>query len=91
MNYDQQVRALIQHATAQHTDQHATAEEMGKVVEALGTGIALIALGLPPEKQPPFIIGVAQAIAAQVREHQAQPVSDEEFLRDHFNPGVFHG
>ena len=94
MNYEEQVRAMLRHATQKCSNDQEAAAEMGEVVKALGNGIAIVALGLPPHFIPLFVLETAMAIAAQTREYQEKhgaAIDQETFLRDHFNPGVFHG
>ena len=94
MNYEEQVRAMLRHATQKCSNDQEAAAEMGEVVKALGNGIAIVALGLPQHVIAAFVVGVANAIAGQVREYQENhgaEIDHETFLREHFNPGVFHG
>lgn len=94
MNYEEQVRAMLRHATHKCSNDQEAAAEMGEVVKALGSGVALVAMGLPQQFIGPFLVEVTTAIAAQVRDYQEKhgaSINAETFLRDHFNPGVFHG
>lgn len=93
MNYEEQVREMLRHATesGEH-DGHPPG--IGEVVRACGIGIAIVAMGLPNDVIEEFISEVTQAITAQVKAYQEIQNSDmdsETFLREHFNPGVFHG
>lgn len=94
MNYEEQVRAMLRHATQKCSNNQEAAAEMVEVVKSLGSGIALVAMGLPQHVIGPFLVEVTKAIASQIREYQEKhgaAIDQETFLRDHFNPGVFHG
>lgn len=95
MNYEEQVRAMLRHAASlQHTTQQEEAAEMGKVVEALGKGIAIVAMGLPKEVVATFVVEVSRAIGAQISEFEhnyGAEITAEMFLRDVFKPETFHG
>ncbi|CAB4122531.1 hypothetical protein UFOVP33_18 [uncultured Caudovirales phage] len=94
MNYEEQVRAMVRHASQQHTEPQAAAIEMGQVVEALGKGVAIVAMGLPPQHVLDFLTEVATAIAVQTRLYQKEhgsAIDAHAFLRDVFKPEKFHG
>lgn len=94
MNYEEQVRAMLRHATQKCSNDQDAAAEMGEVVKALGNGVAMVAMGLPQHFIGPFLVEVTKAIASQTREYQEKhgaAINAETFLREHFNPGVFHG
>ena len=94
MNYEEQVRAMLRHATQKCSNDQEAAAEMGEVVKALGSGIALVAMGLPQHVIRPFLVEVTKAIASQICEYQEKhgaAIDSETLLREHFNPGVFHG
>lgn len=93
-HYEDRVRAMLRHATEDCDDRDEIAANIGEVVRACGIGIAIVAMGLPPEVIEQFMAEVSKGIAAQIRLFQAANSADidsETFLRDHFNPGVFHG
>lgn len=96
MDYEEQVRAMLRHATQKCSNDQEAAAEMGEVVKALGTGIAIVAMGLPQHCIAPFVLEVSKAIATQVGEFQAKhgaaiaAIDAETFLRDHFNPEKAH-
>lgn len=93
MNYEELVREMLRHATESKDHENTTAG-IGEVVRACGIGIAIVAMGLPNEVTEQFLTEVSKSIAAQVKAYQAIQNSDmdsETFLREHFNPGVFHG
>ncbi len=93
MNYEEQVRAMLRHATKKCSNDQEAAAEMGEVVRALGNGIAIVAMGLPQHVIGAFVVEVTKAIAAQIHEYQTKhgaAISAEVFLRDHFNPEKPH-
>lgn len=93
MNYEEQVREMLRHAT-ESGDHEDTTAGIGEVVRACGIGVAIVAMGLPNDVIEKFIGEVSKAITAQVLAYKAIQNSDmdsETFLREHFNPGVFHG
>jgi hypothetical protein len=94
MNYEEQVRAMLRHATQKCSNDQEAAAEMGEVVKALGNGIAIVAMGLPQHIIGSFVVEVSRAIASQIREYQINhgaAVTAETFLRDVFKPEKFHG
>jgi hypothetical protein len=95
MNYEEQVRAMLRHAASlQYATRQDEAAEMGKVVEALGKGIAIVAMGLPKASMATFVVEVSRAIGMQITEYlteQGAAIPAEDFLRDVFKPEKFHG
>lgn len=93
MDYEEQVRAMLRHATQKCTNDQEAAVEMGHVVKALGSGIAIVAMGLPPHVIPLFLMETSKAIAVQTREYQERhgaAIDAETFLREHFHPEKPH-
>lgn len=93
MNYEKEIKALVKHAAERHKDDaEKRAEELNSLVRALGTAIAIIAVGLPREFQRSFVGHTCAAIIHEVDFYNelGRETDYTEFLRDHFNPGNFH-
>lgn len=94
MDYREQVLAMLRHASDEPDDLQAVQERLGHVVQELGHGIAVIATGLPDQCIGTFIEEVHKALIADVAAMIVQSpntMSADEYLRNVFQPGHFHG
>jgi len=91
MDYEEQVRAMVKHATIEQPDFKSNLRELGKLIRALGRGIALVALGLPKESQPIFVREVSTAIMIEICNFKRETLTTEDFLRNHYHPEKFNG
>lgn len=95
MDYIEQVLAMLRHASEQQDDIQALQARMGSVVQELGHGLAVVALGLPAQHIGTFIEEVHKAIvadvAAMIKQNASTIMTTDEYLRNVFQPERFHG
>jgi hypothetical protein len=89
MDYGMEVGKMLE-----HLNEEPTPDQLAYFVRALSFGIAQASTFVTTKDvQRKLLNCVIDAIRseAEIAFNEVHPMTDEEFLRDHFNPGKFNG